>query len=122
MSPLLISQSFIPSLIRLLKLDKIAIASRVGLTPSPTCLPQQGGFPKGDAARSATKRIARTSALLGPTEGGLFMRKLIWRGWQPAQDEAAWCHVPWSFLLRGSGAFGGIGGRAFFSDFSEMSR
>jgi hypothetical protein len=33
--------------------------SRVGLTPSPTCHTGQGGFPKGDAATSATKRVAR---------------------------------------------------------------
>ncbi len=34
-------------------------ASRVGLTPSPTYLPGQGGFPQGDAAISAMKRVAR---------------------------------------------------------------
>ena len=34
-------------------------ALRVGLTPSPTCLPGQGGLPQGDAADQATKRVAR---------------------------------------------------------------
>jgi hypothetical protein len=55
---------------------KLSLASRVGLTPSPTCHPGQGGFPQGDAATSATNQVARLSALLGkPTEGFL----LEWR-------------------------------------------
>ena len=28
--------------------------------PSPTCVTPQGGFPQGDAARSATKRVVET--------------------------------------------------------------
>src|SRR5262249_49222494 len=47
-------------------------ASRVGLTPSPTCLPGQGGPARG-CGHSATKRAPRSSALLGQTDGGNFM-------------------------------------------------
>jgi hypothetical protein len=50
----------------------LAFASRVGLTPSPTCQTWARWFPQGDAATSATKRVARMSALLGkPAEGFL---------------------------------------------------
>src|SRR5450759_880071 len=35
------------------------IASREGLTPSPTCQAWARWFPQGDAATSATKRVAR---------------------------------------------------------------
>src|SRR5580698_564860 len=34
-------------------------ASRVGLTPSPTCQTWARWFPQGDAATSATKQVAR---------------------------------------------------------------
>jgi SpoVK/Ycf46/Vps4 family AAA+-type ATPase len=47
-------------------------ASRAGLTPSPTCLPGQGGSRKGMRPSSATKRVAREPALLGQTDGGFF--------------------------------------------------
>src|SRR4051794_15502929 len=34
-------------------------ASRVGLTPSPTCLTGQGGLPQGDAATFGNETVAR---------------------------------------------------------------
>jgi hypothetical protein len=45
-------------------------ALRVGLDPSPTCLPGQGGHPKGDAA-SATNRVV-DQALLAPKRRRFF--------------------------------------------------
>src|SRR5271166_6370335 len=68
-------------------LDKILIsdfASRVGLTPSPTCQTWARWFPQGDAATSATKQVARMSALLGKPEEGFscpsVSRMAEWRG------------------------------------------
>ena len=50
-------------------------ASRVGLTPSPTCQTWARWFPQGDAATSATKQVARMSALLGKPVEGFCMSK-----------------------------------------------
>ena len=51
-------------------LGKLRHASRAGLTPSPTCLPGQGGSRKGMRPRSATNRVARAvSPPRKPMEG-----------------------------------------------------
>src|ERR1019366_3117310 len=54
----------------------IGVASRVGLTPSPTCQTWARWFPQGDAATSATKRVARDcQPSSDETDGGFFMSK-----------------------------------------------
>jgi len=47
-------------------------ASRVGLTPSPTCLPGQGGSRKGMRPFGNETGRANSSALCGQTDGGNF--------------------------------------------------
>jgi len=72
-------------------------ASRVGLTPSPTCLPGQGGSRKGMRPFGNETGRANSSALLGQTDGGSFMSKK--RETKVASDggpELTSAGVPWS--------------------------
>ena len=58
------------------KTPELVCASRVGLTPSPTCQPGQGGSRKGMRPFGNETGRARLSALLGkPTEGFLCQKR-----------------------------------------------
>jgi hypothetical protein len=50
-----------------------AAASRVGLTPSPTCQTGQGGLPQGDAAEIGNETVAREAS--PPTRGLFYVRE-----------------------------------------------
>jgi hypothetical protein len=71
----------------------LAPASRAGLTPSPTCLPGQGGSRKGMWPFRQRNGSQRLSALLGQADGGFFnvqtthqfsaMHRVAQAGWPP---------------------------------------
>src|SRR6516164_3087851 len=66
----------------------VVSASRVGLTPSPTCLTRQGGFPQGRCGHigNDTGRSECQPSFVKPMEG-FSMAKYTYLGWYKPGDK-----------------------------------